>query len=450
MGADLPLALQTVYADLLDRCATATFDAAFAEDGVFTSKAVRGRRYWYFQVARPDGTRQQRYVGPETPELLERIDTHKKMRGDQKERRMLVSTLLRTARLPRPDARIGQIVEALAGTGVFRLRGVLVGTVSYQTYSAMLGFRLPLAAIQTGDVDIAQFRDVSIAVEEAAPAVLDTLKTVDPSFRAVPAVHDGSGATAYVASSGLRVDFLTPNKGPDSDAPVPLPALGTQAQPFRFLDFLIHDPEPAVLLQGEGIYIHVPSPQRFALHKLIVARCRPAGSGKVDKDLRQAESLFDALVRKRPHDLRTSWREAFSRGRKWRKLLGEGLGLIDAHVRDDTLKIVGGTRSFIPGLNLEFSAPRARYDFDRDIIAFIGRAGGGLVRCAVAREALVDHYGADGTDKDSLLQVFRRERADFERLTRRKYLYWPVEEAGNTLIRTEDIGQLREEVSAGP
>ncbi|MGH6899226.1 MAG: nucleotidyltransferase family protein, partial [Geminicoccaceae bacterium] len=277
--------MQTAYADLLDRCASAAFSRAFAEDGVFTPKTVRARRYWYFQVTLEDGTRKQRYVGPETPELLERIKTHKEARSDQRDRQALVSTLVRSAHLPRPEARIGQIVEALAEASVFRLRGVLVGAIAYQTYSAMLGIRLPSAAVQTGDVDIAQFKNVSIAVEEKTPTILETLKKVDPSFRAVPHMHNQGSVTSYVAKSGIRVDFLTPNEGPDTDAPARLPALGTDAQQLRFLDFLIHDPEPAVLLYGEGIYVLVPSPQRYAVHKLIVARRRNEGAAKTDKDV---------------------------------------------------------------------------------------------------------------------------------------------------------------------
>jgi hypothetical protein len=449
MASEIPLTLQTAYADLLDRSASAAFSRAFAEDGVFTPKTVRGRRYWYFQVTREDGTRKQRYVGPETPELLERITTHKEARSDQRDRHALVSTLVRSARLPRPEAPIGQIVEALAEAGVFRLRGVLVGTVAYQTYSAMLGIRLPLATVQTGDVDIAQFRNVSVAVEEKVPAILDTLKKVDSSFRAVPHMHNQRSVTSYVAKRGIRVDFLTPNEGPETDAPAPLPALGTDAQQLRFLDLLIHDPEPAVLLYGEGIYVLVPSPQRYAVHKLIIARRRSEGAAKIDKDLRQAEALLDALVRKRPHELRSAWHEAFGRGRKWQQLIGEGLGLINPSVRDSTLKIVGAPRSIIPRLDLKFSAPHVRYDLNRDIVAFSGEAGGGPVHCAISGEALEDHFGADGVDQDGRLKIFRANRSMFEKMARTKYLSWPVEDIGSVLIRTDDVPDLHREMPPG-
>ena len=143
------IVVQTVYAELLERCAIAAFSRAFPEKGVFTPKAVGERRYWYFQTGSAE-ERTQKYVGPETPELLEQIRHHKAVRDDERERRSLVSTLVRSFRLPRPIPEIGNVLEALAEAGVFRLRGVLVGTVAYQTYSAMLGVRLPLAVLQTG------------------------------------------------------------------------------------------------------------------------------------------------------------------------------------------------------------------------------------------------------------------------------------------------------------
>jgi hypothetical protein len=51
----------------------------------------------------------------------------------------------------------------LARSGVFRLRSVLIGTVAYQVYPAMLGVRLLGALLQTSDVDVAQFTSVSIS-----------------------------------------------------------------------------------------------------------------------------------------------------------------------------------------------------------------------------------------------------------------------------------------------
>jgi hypothetical protein len=96
-------------------------------------------------------------------------------------------------------SRDGDVIAALAMAGVFRLRGVLVGTVAYQTYAAMLGVRLSAGPLQTGDIDIAQFKNVSVAIGDSTPPALDVLKEVDKTFRAIPHVVDGRRVTSYTA-----------------------------------------------------------------------------------------------------------------------------------------------------------------------------------------------------------------------------------------------------------
>jgi hypothetical protein len=333
MTSSSSLVMQTTYAELLQRCEAAAFRDTFQEDGSFISKTIKGKRYWYFQQS-SEGGRAQKYVGPETPELLERISQHKQARDDERERRALVSTLVRVYGLQRPIPEFGNIIAALAKAGVFRLHGVLVGTAAYQTFSAMLGARLPIAAQQTGDVDIAQFEHISVAVGDQTPPVLDVLKEVDKTFRPVPHLRGKQIVTSYRTGRGLGVDFLTPNQGPDTDTPQRLPALQTDAEPLRFLDFLIREPASAVILHEAGIPVLVPAPERYAVHKLIVARRRPAGAAKQDKDLQQAAALLELLAQKRPFELKAAWDEAHQRGKTWRQLLGEALSQLPAKTRE--------------------------------------------------------------------------------------------------------------------
>lgn len=331
------LILQTTYAELLDRCARAAFGETFPSEGVFTPKTVRGRRYWYFQLPTKAG-RGQKYAGPETPGLLKQIEHHQERTADERERRSLVSTLVRSFGMPQPVTEIGDIVAALAKAGVFRLRGILVGTVAYQTYSPMLGQKLPISILQTGDVDIAQFKNVSVAVNDRTPPALDVLKQANKTFRPAPTIY-GEQVTSYAAKGGLSVDFLTPNEGPDTDKPQRLPALQTDAQPLRFLDYLIRDPEPAILLHGAGVYLNVPAPQRYAIHKLMIARRRREGAAKRDKDVQQAEALLTLLLKKRRHELKSAWEEAYKRDKEWRRLLSEGLDDLSKPVHDEMLQV---------------------------------------------------------------------------------------------------------------
>lgn len=441
------LVTQTTYAELLERCAAAAFGSAFPADGQFTPKTIRGRRYWYFQNPTHKG-RAQQYVGPETPELLERIALHKEARADERERRALVSALVRSFGLPRPIAQIGNILAALAEAGIFRLRGVLVGTIAYQTYPAMLGLKLPAATLQTGDIDIAQFTNVSVAVAEHTAPILDILKQVDKTFRAIPHLTDRHRTTRYIDREKIRVEFVTPNEGPDTDEPQPLPAFQTDAQPLRFLDFLIHEPEPAVVLHDVGIYVQVPRVERFAVHKLILSRIRRE-TIKIEKDLRQAEALLEALAQKKPYELKAAWDEAYDRGPGWQQRLKEGLSQISVGPRDRTLKTIGRCRGEIPNVDLVFKDSPPRYDADRMVVLFAGEDGDRLIQCGISYEALADHFGStDGRNEDRQLEIFRKHRGLIEGLARTKYLSWQVEDPASLLVKTNDIPRLRAQTKA--
>ncbi len=434
------LVMQTNYAELQERCAAAAFATSFPQDGTFIKKTIKGRRYWYFQSSSAQG-RTQKYVGPETPELLKQIEHHKEARDDERERRALVAALVRSFRMPRPKAEIGNVIEALAKAGVFRLRAVLVGTVAYQTYPAMLGVPLPNPSLQTDDIDIAQFEDVSVAVADHARSVLDTLKEVDGTFRAVPTMHRGR-VTSYAAKDGLRVEFLTPNRGPETDSPRSLPALQIDAQPLRFLDFLIYEPEQAVVLHGAGTLVLVPSPQRYAVHKLIISRRRRGGNVKRDKDIQQAGALLKILTQKRPHELGEVWNEAFERGDKWSQALAEGMTEVDASVRDLTLKMANRTRDILPHIDLSFDDRPASYDFIRDTVVFHGTALDKAVECRISREAIDDNFEPHHSDNERRLKNFREQRAAIEAMARKKYLSWPIEEPNVVLIKSADVSKL--------
>ncbi|MBI5912203.1 MAG: DUF1488 family protein [Betaproteobacteria bacterium] len=417
----------------MDRCASAAFGASFPQNGVFIPKTIKGRRYWYFQSPSSEG-RTQKYVGPETPELLKQIDQHKNARDDERERRALVSTIVRSLGLPRPNPQIANVTAALAKAGVFRLRAVLVGTVAYQTYSAMLGIKLPVSIQQTGDVDIAQFANVSAAVGDRTSPILDILKEVDKTFAPVPTIHKGH-VTSYAAKGGLRVDFLTPNEGRDTDKPQPLQALQTDAQPLRYLNFLIYEPEPAVVLHDAGIYVTVPAPHRYAVHKLIISRLRSEGVPKRDKDIQQVEALLEFLWQKRPYELKSAWEEAYGKGKEWRRHLIEGMSELTPRVRDGVLKVIDRRRDFIPGLDLTFNNTPPRYDFDRHVITFAGNSMGGSVQCEITSEALNDLVREHGRDQKRQIEIFIENRSAIEKLARTKYLSFPIEEPGSVLIK---------------
>jgi hypothetical protein len=61
--------------------------------------------------------------------------------------------------VPRIDAATGKVLQALARAGVFRLRGILVGTHAFRLYPLILGIVMPEAHHATEDIDRAQFHE---------------------------------------------------------------------------------------------------------------------------------------------------------------------------------------------------------------------------------------------------------------------------------------------------
>ena len=443
---------QTLYAELVDRCASAAFEAEFPLNGSFVRVSVKDRDYWYFQQGARDasGKQPRKYVGADTGEIRRRMADHGRAKNDYRERRHLISMLRRSGFQAPPDE-TGRILQALSDAGVFRMRACLVGTAAYQVYGPMLGVHLSRASLQTQDLDIAQFTAISVAIgkDEQTPPLLEVLQKADLSFRSVPHSRKAEATAAYVSASGFRVEVLTESRGPERETPTALLAIGTHAQPLRFMDFLIRDELRAAVLYDAGILVNVPSPERYALHKLIIAQRRRADSAKIDKDVEQAKALLGALVARRPNALREVWHEAFARGPQWQRLLASGLGMIAPKVRDQTLHVFGATRSLVPGLDLRFADAPPRYEFDRDIVVFAGEAAGERIPCAISREALADHFGADGQTKEQRVETFRRNRGEIERMARDIYLNRPVPPDGAVLIKTADVPDLRRSTRSG-
>ena len=79
-----------------------------------------------------------KYVGPATDaDIANRIERFGEIKSSFKRRQTLIRALI-AAGLPTPDALSGAIVEAMWKAGFFRLRGVLVGTLAFQTYAGPL------------------------------------------------------------------------------------------------------------------------------------------------------------------------------------------------------------------------------------------------------------------------------------------------------------------------
>ena len=337
----------TLFAELGERVSDAGLIEGLPPGGTFELRSVNGREYWYHRAYnRATGKDTVRYVGPAAAALSARIERHRSLQPDIRGRRQLVSTLKR-AGFPAPDTFTGEVIAAMSRAGLFRLRACVVGTVAYQCYSALLGVRLPATAMRTEDVDVAQFHGIAVGIGEAAQPLLDALREVDASFAPVPSLKSPILSNALRNARGYRVELLTPHQGAEErgDELVPLPSLpGLGAQPLRFLDYLLYGEVPSVVLHGPGVAVNVPAPERYAVHKLIVATRRSgAGRLKAAKDVAQAGSLILALVQTRQADLlRDAWDDAWRRGPHWRQALTKGQARLEAQAAEMLAEVIGG------------------------------------------------------------------------------------------------------------
>lgn len=147
-------------------------------------------------------------------EITARVEHFGTLKTNALERRRTVA-VLRSAGLPTPPRFIGEVLEALADAGVFRLRATLVGTVAFQTYAGLLGVRLPVAAAVTADADIAQFHSILICIDDTIDPILKVLGKVDRTFSAMAHTGSKAQASAFMNASDFKVEFLTPNRGSD-------------------------------------------------------------------------------------------------------------------------------------------------------------------------------------------------------------------------------------------
>lgn len=346
----LPASLTVQYSELMQNCIHPLSDGSNIS---FKSKTVNGKRYWYLYISL-GATRREHYLGEESTALLDRIEDERDAwdsnHDDRELRARLVNILIAGGMLPTRREE-GKLLTLLERSGLFVAGGVLVGTVAFRAYANMLGVRWT-SDVMTQDIDIAADHRVALALpREKKPISLGQI-ILDSGlgFFEVPALDRKRASTSYkMRGRAFRVDVLTPMRGRDTQRPVKIEAFDTWAQPLRFLDFLLEDIQPVVLLYGHGIMANVPSPARFAIHKCVVSQMRPAASAvKARKDLQQAEELFQVLLEHRPGDLRLAHDAAKKKGDAFLAKFRAGLDRLGKETRQavrSVFPVPRGTRS---------------------------------------------------------------------------------------------------------
>ena len=317
--SDLSLSAQTAYAQLLDSALGAEMARSVADlSGSFNAKTVKGRRYWYFQYTEPSGKLRQIYVGPDT-DAVRRLMERKGGQSAAEALGPLARSALALGGAP-VLGRHYRVIRRLADYGFFHAGGLLIGTHAFLAFANMLGVRW-------GDQDRTQDIDFAHAGKSLALALPnnvevqthDAIASLNMGFLPVSGLSGGAGGSYLIpAEPDFRLDFLAPlHRG--GDAPYVHPQLQVTLQPLPFMEFSLERPEQAVVFCNEGaVLVNVPSPERFALHKLIVFGERAgAFRAKANKDLAQAAHLLAWLRDHRSEPLGEAVNDLMSRGRGW-------------------------------------------------------------------------------------------------------------------------------------
>ena len=333
----LPLQLMTLYQELVDTHLSRTPRAN--PTGAPFKRIVRGKAYWY-ATDRTGSNVVQRYIGPDNDETKLRLVEIEARRGATEAFETRCGEMvaqLRAARLPTLDAASGSLLASLSAQGVFDLGGTLVGTMAFRLYDAEIGRRVTrIEPALTQDIDIASYQNLSIALADGAALRLKDLPMALAKFglEVSPSIDPKGRSGRWRRKTGEPVlDFLAPSFEEGQDH-VWLEALGVWAQGLHYLNYLLADPIPAVGLYRQGVLVRIPRPDRFAIHKLIVAQQRTgAGLAKRRKDLGQAQALIISLAEDRPAELKQAYETAMEQGPSWREAIGASLTMVGDEAR---------------------------------------------------------------------------------------------------------------------
>jgi hypothetical protein len=280
--------------------------------GTLKQRTQSGKRYWVREHIRVDGAKVDDYIGP-----VASVDTAHlaQLRSDIELAQSLAaaSATLRLLGFQRIDRKPAAVLAVLFNHGLSQAGLTLVGSHAYGALLNELGVLAP--AYRTQDLDLARAQPLALAI---APnkAFAALLAESGLQFVPVPGLPAGRPSASFKlpGASDLSVDLLVP--GSELGKVVEVRDLGAYAQAIPLLEFLLEESFDAVVLSpNQVVPVKVPSPERFALHKLFSSESRRSGASKVAKDREQAAVLAAAVEQEMPGRLRAVWKEFPRSGR---------------------------------------------------------------------------------------------------------------------------------------
>ncbi|MCE4556410.1 GSU2403 family nucleotidyltransferase fold protein [Roseateles cellulosilyticus] len=334
LSVELSLGAQTSYAELYDMARSVTSDRFATLRGSFHRRQIKNRSYVYFNFRDADGHVRSTYVGPAGGRVKELVDEfeHAKTASRIEALAQRAQASMALGCCPLPDKHF-RIIHKLANYGVFRWRGVLVGTHAFVAIGNMLGVRWKDSETTMG----LEFADADGQILIALPAdpEIPTHDTISSLEIGLLPVREFSGLTSAQRRNqeapALRIEFMTP--AGNGHQVIQVPELNIALQPRSFTEFLLEDTCPGVAFSKSGACaVNLPAPERLAVHRLIIhgerqvtVRTKSSKGHAQSMGLAQAAALIEWHTdRNRSAPLREAWQDALARGSNWRKSAEQG------------------------------------------------------------------------------------------------------------------------------
>jgi len=308
--------LATTYADVENHAIQQDEILLGTPGAISIRKNASGSKFYVRQYYDYEGNKKDQYIAsrPGDAETERLVREWKKRIGEAKEILRSVRLLVREGYCAFAPKHLAALVP-LNKYKIFAAGAVLVGTHAFEVIVNRLGVRV--AVFKTEDIDIA--RPNRLAVETLPKGgLLELLRESGVDFVGVPGFrhHDPSVSYKESGKSRFTFDLLVPTSSDEIEIR-PVKELDAHATALPYLKYLLSETQIGAAISSHGVVaVRVPIPERFALHKLIVAQVRIGRPEKTLKDLGQAAVLIAVLGENHPGALEAAFEKTPISSRK--------------------------------------------------------------------------------------------------------------------------------------
>lgn len=287
----------------IEQAAASQGEVLIGAPGSIIEHKRAGAVYYARQYMGPDGNKlEENLGGPSGDEAVEaRVE---RVRERIESTKSLITRIRALAKLgfQIADNKTFATMGVLSNHGLFQAGAVLIGSHAYAVLLNSLGIKA--VSYETEDIDIARGHFLALSnVPEGG--LLEILKETGINFVEVPPMTKGMPSTSFkqAGATHFHVDLLVPSSD-DSFPVIAVPELNAHATGLPYLAYLLGESQMATLISRHGaVSVRVPTPGRFAIHKLLVSRLRTNMLIKSQKDVHQACVLLAAMGEHRSGDI---------------------------------------------------------------------------------------------------------------------------------------------------